>query len=333
MSHGIMTEDKGVVWGATWHNMPQYIQQDTPVSLEQAREVLDYPIEKRPLFLIGDAGEEKPVDACCVIRTDTGRVLVPHTGLRFAPMNNTELLTTLDTRLLQSNKELMIESVGTLFGGATAFINVVLERYHVKGDESETLTRLLYMNPLGLGGYKVGVHNIRVVCNNTLRLAKAQAIANRTITMIPHTENAATKIADTLFVMSELLDQSKEFRDSVASLVDKPIRFQAELDALLSLLFPLPDNDEPDNELRAQATSCQGKLQARAEKLFNAGVEGIEPQFQRTRYSLLQACTYIVDHPETIRAGNDQAFITWDGIVGDRAAQKEHLLTVLLTAP
>jgi len=327
-----MEEDRGVVWGDTWHGLPQYVQQEAPVSIQQATDVLNYPIETRPLFTVDAAGVPRQVQACCVVRTDTGRVLVPHTGVRFTPMNNAVLLRTMEARLLNSNPDLKIESVGTLFGGATAFINVVLERYHIKGDDSETLTRLMYYNPLGIGGYKVGMHNVRIVCNNTLRMASAQAQANKTLVMIPHTENAATRVSDQLFDMSLVLVEAQGFRKSVESLVDVPIRTTEELDRLLALLFPEPEQDEPEHDTKEEVRSAQRKNQEAVRKLYDAGIEGVAPQYQRTRYALLQACTQMIDHPETIRQNNDLAFVQWDGIVGDRASNKDHILTILLTA-
>ena len=51
MSHCIEELDRGVVWGTTWHNCPQYVQQEEPVSLEQAEQVLIYPVEKVPLYM------------------------------------------------------------------------------------------------------------------------------------------------------------------------------------------------------------------------------------------------------------------------------------------
>lgn len=332
MSSGLLEEDRGICRFQTWHQFPGYlIQEDAPITTEQVKGILNYPIERRQLFRMGDNGQTEPVPAYCIIRTDTGRVLVSHVGVRFTPMNNVVLADAIESRLLRHNPELSVESVGTLFGGATAFINVVLERYRIKGDDSETLTRLLYYNPLGVGGYRVGVHNIRVQCANTLRMAKAQSEANKTLAVIPHTEGAATTIADKLFELSSILGASKDFRAGVESLVDMPVRNQQELDDLLKLLFPAPGDDEPENSTKQDVITLQHKLRERVGNIFNEGVDGIEPAYQRTRYSLLQACTYVVDHPDVIRAGNDLAFVVWDGIVGDRANNKEHFLTILLT--
>ena len=331
MSHGITADDKGVVWGDTWHRLPQYVQQETPVTTDQAREVLNFPIVTVPLARL-DNGLE--VAAACVVRADTGRVLVPHVGLRFEPMDNKVLVDTLEARLLKQYPELVIESVGTLFGGQTAFINVVLERFHVKGDDSATLTRLMYYNPLGTGGYKIGVHNIRIVCNNTLRMAKAQAVANDTMRMIPHTKSAAVTIADTLFDLTRTKLMAQEFIKGVESLVDAPIRDNEDLERLLNLLFPSPDeSEEPEDDgVRDEVKNIQERYRDLVKGVFDNGVVGISAQYQRTRYSLLQAVTYVLDHPERISKLSDQAFVVWDGIMGRRSIIKDHALTVLLTA-
>lgn len=334
MSHGIREEDRGIVWGDTWHRLPQYIQQETPVTVEQARSVLVFPLAKIPLVRRDDGAQ---VDAYCIVRTDTNRVLVPHVGVKFEPLDNSVLVNTLETRLLKIYPELVIESVGTLFGGQTTFVNVVLEKFHVKGDESPTLTRLMYYNPMGIGGHKIGVHNIRVVCNNTLRMASAQAAANESLQVVPHTQSAATTIADRLFDLAETKLFAANFNARVETLVDMPIRTDEELTKLLDFILPEPNEaEEPDtpeeNAVRETVKRRQNTTREAVKELYEKGIEGIAPEYQRTRYALLQAITYTADNPAKVAKSLDAAFVIWDGLTGRRATLKEHALTILLTA-
>jgi hypothetical protein len=152
--------------------------------------------------------------------------------------------------------------------------------------------------------------------------------------MIPHTASAATTIADRLFDLARTKLMAQEFNAGIESLVDMPIRDDEELKKLLGLMFPSPDEvEEPEDDgVREEVKNIQAKYRELVKTAFDTGVEGIVAQYQRTRYSLLQAVTQIMDHPEKISKLSDQAFIAWDGIMGRRSIMKDHVLTILQTA-
>jgi hypothetical protein len=313
-----MAVDKGVVHGTTWHGLPQYVQQDRPVSPEQAKEVMNYPMEKRQLFRMVK-GVSTPAKAWEIVRTDSDTPLVPHVGEDFTVMSNLKLFDYINSTVLSEFQDITIESVGTLFGGATAFVNLAVGEFQVKGDISKSVSRLMYYNPLGKGKYKVCAHNVRVVCNNTLRLATSESIASGLLRMVSHTKNAEQGIKA---AMSEILAVREEFRKE-KELLDVLAAYEAttaRIEAFFDAWMPKGKDDSQKKDSRRTNV-----------------IAGIMDQFNTDQgikgdnfYGLLNAITYVKDH-EIPNRGNDVASVAWDGIVGGRSDDKLDALNVMQT--
>jgi phage/plasmid-like protein (TIGR03299 family) len=326
MAHEIMEHDRGVVWGSTWHGLSQYKTQETPVTREQAIEVLDFPIEKVPLFRFVEASEEEKFaqfpkedgydevpGTYALVRPDKDVVLVPHVGARFQLIDNKDLFDVVDESLLKNNPGLEIESVGTLRNGATSFVNVKVQEWAVKGDQSPNINRLMYYNPLGEGSYKICAHNIRVVCNNTLKMATKEGKANDTLSNVRHTLTADGRITAALLNLAETHAALKDWKEFMGFLTTQEVR-QPEMKRFLEQWAPLPE------ETDSRSYTIAENKQLRLENKFWSADDAMR-DVQYTKYGLLQAVTWTLDHvPES--SSKDQASVAWDGIVGDRAKQK-----------
>lgn len=316
MAHGIQQVDRGVVHGTTWHRLPQYIQQDTPVSPEQAVEVLDFPLEKRRLYRLVN-GVHQPADAWEIVRPDHNVTLVPHVGQDFTVMSNRVLFDFINDTVLAEFPDISIESVGTLWGGATAFVNLNVGEFTVKGDESKSVSRLMYYNPLGKGKYKVCAHNVRVVCNNTLRMATNEAIASGLLRMVSHTKNAEKNIKTAMGEILALREAFKEEQELMNALAAVSIN-SADMEKFFNLWLPKEDGATDRKDTR-RSNLIQG-ITNQFEK--DQGIKG------KTMYGLLNAVTYWYDH-EIPNRGNDVAAVAWDGIVGGRSDKKEDALEAM----
>lgn len=316
MAHGITSIDKGVVHGTTWHGLEQYKQQDKPVSPDQAIKVLDFPIEKRQLTRHVDG---KPVLAKAweVVRSDTNTPLVHHVGEDFTVMSNRVLFDFIHRTVLAEFPDITIESVGTLWGGATAFVNLNVGEFTVKGDKSKSISRLMYYNPLGFGKYKVCAHNVRVVCNNTLRAATAEATESGLLRMMSHTKNAEQGIKA---AMSEILairqafHEEKELMDLLAA---SPVN-----EAVMNTFFDswMPKDEGATDRKDTRRSNVIGEITKQFES--DQGIKG------KNLYGLLNAITYWYDHGEPNR-GNDAAAVMWDGMVGGRSNKKAAAAAVM----
>lgn len=319
MSHGIMESDCGVVYGTTWHGIESYIQQDEPVTAEQCRGVLDYDFEKRELVADRGNGELEPTGVYEAYRTDTGDVLIASTTESYDLINNVVLFDHIDEVILKANPGIEIESVGTLFNGQTAFVNLLLGKYQIKGDESETLQRLMYYNPIGKGSYKTCAHNVRVVCNNTLTAAHAQGKANKTLTRVRHTQSAQERLEVAIEDILEINQGFKAQEEQLAFLATK----KAGKDDLRSFVEARWFYQKPSEKRVNRVVDKVVEVYDRTANEYAGPVRG-------SRYHMLQSVTDLVDH--TRKKSTDVGYAAFDGLVGIRAGLKnkffDHMMSL-----
>jgi phage/plasmid-like protein (TIGR03299 family) len=322
MAHGIQNADKGYVSGvkSTWHKLAQYVCiPDRPITIAEALEVANYPIEKRQLTRMGNDGEQIPVDAWSIVRSDKDITLVPAVGERFHVENNAFMMNTINEGLLAIYPELSIQSIGTLWNGATFFANIAINEFTVKGDKSPTITNLMYCNPLGKGSITACAHSTRVVCANTARIAETQGVANQSLKKFRHTINSTGKVEKHLIDLGELKLGLKRHEELLNSLSDAEMSV-AQVDSFLDKLFEVPKEDG-----RAKTIA----LNSRKEILDI--YEGIQRQTLAkpfTKYGMYQAFTDWSDHVQTSRNA-DAASVMYDGIMGVRADKKQKVLELL----
>ena len=318
MAHGITEEDKGFVHGTTWHQLPQFIQLDRPVTKEEVRLVLDYPLTKQPLYRLVDGQPEQVSDAFCIARHDTGRVLLPTCGRLMETPSNVEFFDLIDRGLLAAYPELELESVGTLWGGQTAFVNIKLAEWAVKGDKSPTVSRLMYFNPLG-SSYQACAHDVRIVCNNTLRMAAVSGEVNKTLAKFRHIRGAGARITEYLLDLAEVKMGLKRHMELMNELARREIT-TAEVERFLGEFLPGPEGPPP---LPIGILHKRDEIRTLFEGDQSLGTIG------KTRYGLLQATTNWLDHGK-LRKNQDEVSRLWDGIVGDRSVRKQQAVDLLV---
>jgi len=320
MSHGITDIDKGFVNAvSTWHGLPQYVCLNRAVTMKEAASVLNFEIEKRQLTRLGNRGQAILVGAWSLVRPDHDFTLVDSVGERFQVLNNNHMMKIIDEFVLAAYPDLEIESVGTLWGGATVFINLKMGEFAIKGDSSKSVTNLMYANPLGKGSYLACAHSTRIVCNNTLRMAEAQGAANKTLAKFRHTATAGARIKDHFIDLAEVKLGMKSFVKQMEELAKQGVNSEY-LDNFLNEFFPMP---EEAGRGRTMAENNRDSLAG----IFEGGQHMVKAVSQ-SKYGLLNAYTDFIDH-ETISRNSDAAAIRWDGVNGIRAASKDEVLSWL----
>jgi hypothetical protein len=314
--HGINQRvDKGVVWGTTWHELPCYKIQDTPVTNAQVREVLDYGLAKRKLF----REDGSPTKVFEVYRTDTGDTLVNSCTETYTIMNNLYLFNYIEEFVLSQAPDIQIESVGTLFSGAVAFVNLKLGEYRIKGDDSETVNRLMYYNPLGRGSYRACSHTIRVVCKNTLNAAEAQGVANQSLVKVPHTKNAEQKLSQAIADIAGIKVGFDTLKVQLNELTRKSFTTETIEHTVKNGLFAYEVS-------KARIQNARNKVEA----ILDNTKDEYNNATRSSRYALLQSFTNLLDH--TVSKKSDITYAQWDGLVGIRSNAKSRILQELLTA-
>ena len=325
MAHGIREFDRGYVQGNTWHGLAQYKTQDVPVTPEQAREVLGYTMEKRRLFVRSDNprhnGYQAVPNGYCIVRPDHDVVLASYVGRRYVIQDNSQLLNHIHEEVMGSYPGLSIESVGTLHNGATAFICLKADEHQIRGDVSPTISRMMYYNPVGQGSYGIGAHSVRIVCNNTLNASIREATGNGSLQRIAHTKSAGTKISTAMKEIAGMLlglqEQKLLMEELAATRIDS-----AQVKRFLDGWIPMPV--DPTDLVLDTVVDKRTQL---LEVYETSGLDFVG-DVQVSKYALLQAATYLVDH-ETETKTRDRGQLAWDGLVGNRAQRKQEALQLI----
>lgn len=326
--HGITDIDKGYIGNvdSVWHKLPQFkCLPDRMVSIIEALEVSNYPMEKRQLMRVNSDGKCVPANVWEIVRTDFDTVLAPSVGERFTVNDdNKRMVNRINEGLLALYPELQIESAITLFGGATFIMSMKVNEFTIKGDNSPTQTSLAYVNPIGRGSFMAFCHSTRIVCNNTARVAEAQGVANKSLRKFRHTASATNKIDAHLIDLAELKLELKRHEDKMNFLSDCPMNTE-QVDAFLNKLFPAVNDDK---EGRSKTIALNSK--AEVLNIF----EGVQTQTLSvpfSKYGMFQSLTDWIDHEKTSR-NSDIGATMYDGLVGQRADKKDAFLDALIAA-
>jgi phage/plasmid-like protein (TIGR03299 family) len=352
MAHGIKELDRLAVgfvekYGSTWHGHPNCKEIDGAVSFEEAEAVFNYNVEKVPTILAGTAhleeprfdkdGKELPMlggilipGSHSLIRKDGEdekiTIVYPAVGDRYYPIQNYELLTWVEAGILLPY-DVSIESVGTLLNGQKAFVNIILNEHTVPGDDSKTITRMMYSNSFGQESYQACVHTTRIVCNNTLRISLAQGATNKTLRKFRHTKNASMKIEEHLVELADVIASTRDHRSQMDVLATMKVTSK-QVDDFMDMIFPL-DKDANGDVKEGRGTTRRTNQRDAILNIFE-NCDNLQGGIARTRYSLLQACTDWADHDSSVRNGDDKMGRFWDGIWGTKDKFKQSALDSIM---
>ena len=360
MSHGITEQDAGAVgycgeMGGPWHGLPQYVTYDEEVPYEVVLNLFDFPIIKSPVAIPANVADDGTVnlltqaeltqalqagapvqwltqeDMYVLTRTDSAsRVFDVSVGEGYTVYENTRFLEAIKAGLLDKYPQVKLISAGTMFGGRKSFISILLDKYHVKGDNSETVNKLLLAGYYGGGSNVAGAHGTRIVCNNTLRASLAEAAANKSLKKFRHTRNVGDKIEQHVFDLAEVFGKLEDHKAKLNHLASVAMR-EADVSAFLDLLVPLPEATAIDEDNRStgkkrsvsMATSKRDKIL----DLFE-NADDLQGGIARTRYAMAQA---VVDYEEhhKIRRNADDAYVYMDQVQGRSADFCDQALAIL----
>lgn len=314
MSAGILEFDQGIVNGTTWHGLPQYRTINGPVPYEEALKVLDYPVVKEPLCMVNGL---HPVRAYCLIRPDkvstaTGRPIIvcDHTGPAYTILNNRDLLTMLNDRLLSVyGDKINIDSCGTLWNGRKAFVNLSFDAWHAPGDESKTISKIMVLNCFEEVRPRACACDNRVVCDNTRRLAEMTGAANGTLRLFYHRTGIADRMTEYVIELADIYAGLAEHRKVIEAMTQKQLDSN-EADAVLTMTFP----DAPEGTEMARRNVQSRRLAVLGR--FEAGDAGLTAPIRRSAYAMFQAVTGWTDHDAPLGPRSDAGFRYYDGLYG-----------------
>ena len=349
MAHGIVKGvDAGAVGfvkelGHTWHGLTEYEELEGPLSVGKVREKLEYEVVKCPdaLFVPEYLRPRMPAEShlkICkgmynLVRVDKGE-LVFNTTVRedYQIYQNKDFIDQIENGILASYPSLAIESCGSLFGGNKAFVSILLDRFKVGKDKSETILRIMYTNAFGGGSISCSCHTRRVVCNNQHRLAEAQSAADETLRKFRHTKGAPEKVGKYLVDLCKLKAVTEVHKEALNHLADVQMD-ERDVKMFLGNLFPVPavsagSTGSADEEKSGRAIARRENKQGEILDLFE-GLEDLQGDIKGTRYAMFQAVTYYNSHSTT--KSIDSAFV-FDNIVngGNRHELNKKAFDILI---
>jgi phage/plasmid-like protein (TIGR03299 family) len=319
MAHGIMKNvDKGIVglcevYGGTWHSLKEYEQVNGPVPFDDVVKAIGYTVEKRQLHVtnVNPDGTTTMVptpDMFALVRTDS-QIPVHKISVsdEFEVYQNVDFLNEMQSGILKSNPDLQIESCGSLWGGKIAFVNFLLKTYRVKGDTSDTLSRLMYYNAFGGRSISATAHETRVVCFNTLLRSEAQGLANQTLRKFKHTSGAPKRVGEYMVDLSQLMISTEKHKAVLDHLAEQQMQVR-EVEHFLGHMFEIEEGDS--KKTQATRVNKRGEIL----KIFESGVD-LQGAIARTRYAMLQSVTAYSQH-ETLSKDMDETSTWFDVVSG-----------------
>lgn len=236
MASGIEQSDTMFSREAPWHGLGNVTNRVLNMKEALVESGLDWMVEKRPLFFPGKNGDyHDSLEAFGIIRTTDEKLLGVH-GEGYNPIQNEESFEFCET-LLQEGAT--YETAGSLFGGKRIFITANLRSIDILGDSVNEFLVLANSHD-GTMPMTGMITPIRVVCNNTLRMAIANA---RRIVKIRHTKNAADRID----LARKILGLAHKYTDSIKENAEKmfTIEFNGnKLDSFIDKVFGFQEEDE-----------------------------------------------------------------------------------------
>lgn len=325
--HCITEHDLGYVTGGkTWHERPQYHVVEH-IDIADAVKCVNYPVQK--LQARTQEGHLIP-GGYYAARMDTfpPMVLAPNLGERYEILDRRDILHRFEEFLLASFPQLKIAGVGTLSSGRVLWIQFLAERYNVRGDQSDHELRLCFSESYGASAYSIFCSHIRIVCDNTLQMARGDAVAKGLLEKVRHTRNAEVAINSVAESFAELHMGLRKDIKAMEELANLPV-FPSTMRRFLDEFIPIPEESKADEPSNAKSRNRAIRDRETVEALWEAERNSMTAKTAQSRYGLLEAYTDWADHHSYSRSPYDR----WmDGLNGERAKSKTEAMNWLLAA-
>jgi phage/plasmid-like protein (TIGR03299 family) len=250
MAHEIY-ENNMVYSGETpWHGLG--VKLDEGMTAQEIKENLPSlsPIVLTNLFAAPTDGSALvPVlDRKAVMRTKDNQV-VGVVGTDFTPVQDTDLIDTLEALRVAGLAE--FETAGILRFGSRFFVMMSIPDGMLKlktpNGKTDLVCQYLGVSHGHDGTLKLQFTptNVRIVCQNTVNMARAEAKKNGVSFTIKHTVNADARIKAAVEAYKQVIQYNKYFAEKAQQLIDTPFP-AANLRTLGEKLFPVPKGREDD---------------------------------------------------------------------------------------
>lgn len=326
MAANILEHDKGICKIETWHKLPQYkvMPEGQEIDLVEAQNIIEYNVRKLPLAL---PSGKVVRGANALVRNvgDEEVILYPSVGEDYRIVQNIQVFSFICGAILDKNPNVKIDSVGTLGNGRICFVNLDMGSWAVKKDPNgKTVTKLMYATAFGGKANTACVHDIRIVCQNTLAYAEAEGAANATLRRFGHYENIEEKYQNYIVDLSDVYLGIEKHKETLEFLSEKTMD-TLEVKSFIDKFIPV--NIISDKIGERKLNTLLEKRQ-NLTKIFDSAPD-LQGEIRHTRFAMLQAVTNLVDHTDKIRNNNEIGNWYENTIFGSGKNQKQTALEIL----
>lgn len=289
------------------------------LDMEEARSILDYDVLVKPC----KTQEGVDIPGLNYLEKSTDGSLIPCAGIgdRFQPYDNRKFFDYFTGEVMPQIPELRLETVATLHGSGTALITTNMgEDFHVQGDESPNKFRVLFCNSNnGTACLQLGFTTVRVVCMNTLAMAREEVKNDQNAFRIHHTESAESRVNEAVKVIYARLAQMSRMKERIERLASKEVN-SAVLTRALNRIYPL-DGYPADKSIVSPGRTRMENLRAEVVRQFESG-ETANTFTNMSGWRLFNAFTqplFASKKPTGLKKAprTDRAEIAFRGSVGD----------------
>jgi phage/plasmid-like protein (TIGR03299 family) len=228
---------------AGWHGLGQVVEEELTAESAIQKAMLDWEVELHPIYssvMSNDGVEVVPVeDKFAVIRKHPmlgERDALGVVGTRYTPIQNKEVFNFLDA-LVDSGSS--YETAGSIDGGKKIFITMRMPNgILVDGKDKSDMYIFATTSHDGSFSMNVSLTAVRVVCQNTWRMARRASQYKHTIR---HTANSNKSIAQARDVMKLSFEYGGFLQEQADKLVSTVVH-PHDVDNFLSHLFPIPSD-------------------------------------------------------------------------------------------
>lgn len=307
-----------------WHKLGTRF--DELMTSAQALEAagLNFTVEKHPAFYIDDLGNPRRIPhRFATVRSDTKNALGT-VGAGYTPIQNAEAFDFMDSIVLEGG--VRYEVAGSLWGGATVWMLAKLPKQVVVSHDDVTDCYLLLTNNHdGSRACSVAFTTVRVVCANTLGLARSGRLKHEC--KIRHIGNVADKLAQAREVLGLAQAEFDEYGQKARALSFREYRRQQEVDEFIAGVLGVKAMED--------MTKQQKTVRSTILDLIETGRGTDLPGVKGTYWGLLNAVTEYVDHERSSRVinGNNADEVRLEAVTwGGGAAMKQRAFELALAA-
>lgn len=203
-----------------WHKLGKVFDRDLTSQEALQEGGLDFEVIKAPNHHLIDGMD--PIiseNSFFLYRSDANKVLAPHVGKVYESLQNKDVFSIVDD-IISQDPSIKIETAGSLRDGSRTFVS--LKGGSIKlGRNDEVESYLLIYNSFdGLTAIQAKYTPVRVVCANTLALAKS---GGKALSTLKHYSNSEVRLREALKAVNLLHSADGSFQQQAQQMIDRKL--------------------------------------------------------------------------------------------------------------